>query len=50
MVLTDSHNDSDQAITLFTMMNIMTVMKMKMLMMMMMKVGDDDGYPVMKVI
>ena len=33
--------------TLITMMIMMTVMKMKM---MMMKVGDDDGYLVMKVI
>jgi hypothetical protein len=36
--------------TLITMMIMMTVMKMKMEMMMMMKVGDNDGYLVMKVI
>ena len=36
--------------TLITMMIMMTVMKMKMEMMMMVKVGDDDGYLVMKVI
>ena len=37
--------------TLITMMIMMTVMKMKMeMMMMMVKVGDDDGYLVMKVI